>query len=195
MMPHVPKIFLVVLLCALCVPAQTPAPDTSGKPIVLQKNEGEFRTRRPREGVASPSSDFLLKIGPKTNGSKHLLVFTEEVPPGAAIPRHKHHGEDEIILLQTGSAHVWLGDKEYDAQPGALIFIPSETWISLKNTSKENASLVAVWNEPGFEEMLRCGSVPKGQAGERLSREGVKECYHHGDAELDVVQASADKKP
>jgi mannose-6-phosphate isomerase-like protein (cupin superfamily) len=189
------KLSVVVLLCALCVPAQTPAPDGSGKSVVLQKNEGELRTRRPREGVASPSSEFLLKIGPKTSGSKHLLLFTEEVPPGAAIPKHKHHGEDEILLIQTGSAHVWLGGKEYDAQPGALVFIPSETWISLKNTGKENISLVSIWNEPGFEEMLRCGSVPKGQVAPPLSRDGVKECYQHGDAELELVRPSADKKP
>ena len=189
------KLLVVILLCALNVPAQTLAPDGSGKPVVLQKNEGELRTRRPREGVASPSSEFLLKIGPKTSGSKHLLLFTEEIPPGAAIPKHKHHGEDEILLIQTGSARVWLGDKEYDAQPGALIFIPSETWISLKNTSQENISLVSIWNEPGFEEMLRCGSVLKGQVAAPLSRDGVKECYHHGDAELETIQATTAKNP
>jgi mannose-6-phosphate isomerase-like protein (cupin superfamily) len=126
---------------------------------------------------------------------KHLLLFTEEVPPGAVIPKHKHHAEDEILLIQTGSAHVWLGDKEYDAQPGALVFIPAETWISLKNTGKENISLVAIWNEPGFGEMLLCGSVPKGQVGELISRDGVKNCYHHRDAELETVQPLADKKP
>jgi len=139
-----------------------------------KKNEGEIRTRRPREGVASPSSDFLLKVSPKTNGSKHLLLGTEEIPPGAVIPKHKHHGEDEILLIQTGSAHVWLGDREYDAQPGALVFIPAETWIGLKNTGKENISLVFVWNEPGFEEMMRCASVPKGQVAPPISREGSK---------------------
>ena len=189
------KLLVVVLLCALCLPAQTAARVGDGKPAVLQKNDGELRTRRPREGVSSPSSDFLLKIGPKTNGSKHLLVQTEEIPPGRVIPKHKHHGEDEILLIQTGSAHVWLGDKEYDAQPGALVFIPADTWISLKNTGEENISIVAVWNEPGFEEMARCASVPKGQVAEPISREGVKECYHHGDAELEVIQPPADKKP
>jgi mannose-6-phosphate isomerase-like protein (cupin superfamily) len=194
-MSYAPKMLAVTLLSALCVRAQTPAPDPSGKPVVLQKNEGEPRTRRPREGVASPSSDFLLKIGPKTSGSKHLLLFTEEIPPGAAIPKHKHHGEDEILLIQTGSAHVWLGDKEYDAQPGALVFIPSETWISLKNISKENISLVSIWNDPGFEEMLRCGSVPKGQVAPPLSREEVKECYHHGDGELGIAPPPRDKQP
>jgi mannose-6-phosphate isomerase-like protein (cupin superfamily) len=189
------KLLVAILLCAQYVPAQTASTEGGAKPLVLQKNDGDFRTRRPREGVASPSSDFLLKIGPKTSGSKHLLLFTEEIPPGAIIPKHKHHAEEEILLIQTGSAHVWLGDIEYDAQPGALVFIPAETWISLKNTGKENISIVAIWNEPGFEEMLLCGSVPKGQVGELLSRDGVKNCYHHGDAELETVQPLGDKKP
>jgi hypothetical protein len=48
---YAPKMLVVILLYALCVRAQTPAPDASGKPVVLQKNEGEPRTRRPREGV------------------------------------------------------------------------------------------------------------------------------------------------
>lgn len=194
-MPNAFRLLVTVLLYALCLPAQTSAPDEAAKPLVLQKNEGELRTRRQREGVSSPASEFLLKIGPKTSGSKHLLLFTEEVPPGAAIPKHKHHGEEEILLIETGTAHVWLADKEYDAQPGALVFIPAETWISLKNTGKDNINLVAFWNEPAFEEMLRCGSVPKGQVGNVLSREGVKECYHHGDAELETVQSATDKKP
>ena len=189
------KLLLPVWLCALYLPAQTATPDEQAKPVVLQKNEGELRTRKPREGVSSPSTDFLLKIGPKTSGSKHLLVFTEEIAPGAAIPKHKHHGEEEILLIQTGNAHVWLGDKEYDARPGALVFIPAETWISLKNTGTENISVIAVWNEPGFEEMLRCGSVPKGQVGEPISRDGVQNCYDHGDAELAPVQSSAGKSP
>jgi mannose-6-phosphate isomerase-like protein (cupin superfamily) len=189
------KLLVAILLCAPCIPAQTHATDEGAKAVVLQKNEGELRTRRPRENVASPSSDFLLKVSQKTNGSKHLLLGTEEIPPGAVIPKHKHHGEDEILLIQTGNAHVWLGDKEYDAQPGALVFIPAGTWVSLKNNGKENISLVFVWNEPGFEEMMRCASVPKGQVAEPIPREGVKACYHHGDAELEIVQPPADKKP
>jgi len=189
------KLLFAILLHVHWVPAPLPVPADAAKPLVLQKNEGELRTRRPREGVSSPGGEFLLKIGPKTSGSKHLLVFAEEVPPGAAIPKHKHHGEEEIILIQTGSAHVWLGDKEYDARPGALIFIPAETWISLRNTGNEDISLVAVWNEPGFEEMLRCGSVPKGQSGKLQSRAEVGECYHRGDAELETMQPPANSKP
>jgi hypothetical protein len=75
------------------------------------------------------------------------------------------------------------------------VFIPAETWISLKNTGKESISLVFVWNEPGFEEMMRCASVSKGPVTPPITREEVKECCRHGDGELEIVQPPADKKP
>ena len=180
-----------LLLCAFGAGAQTAAPDNSAKALVLQKNEGEVRTRYPREAVALASSEFIIKVSPKTNGSKHLLAGTEEIAPGAMIPKHKHHGEEEILVIQTGKAHVWLGDQEYEAEAGAVVFIPAETWISLKNTGSQNIRLFFVFNEPGFEEMMRCASVPKGQQAKTITRDEVKECYHHGDAELDVAQAPA----
>jgi len=52
-----------------------------------------------------------------------------------------------------------------------------------------------VWNEPGFEEMLRCGSVPKGQAAEPISSDNAKDCYRHGDAKLEAAQPPSEKKP
>jgi quercetin dioxygenase-like cupin family protein len=183
---NVMKLIIAFIVWVLCLSVEI-APRgaiVAPQPAVLHKNDGELRMRRPREGVASPSTEFLLKIGPKTNGSKHLLVFSEEMPPGAAIPRHRHHGEEEIILIQSGRAHLWLGEQEYDAESGALVFIPPDTWVSLENTGTDSLGLVAVWNEPGFEDMLRCGSVRAGERAELLSRDGVKNCYHHGDAEL-----------
>jgi hypothetical protein len=47
----------------------------------------------------------------------------------------------------------------------------------------------------GFEEMLLCGSVPKGQASEFLAREAVNDSSHQGDAGLATAQSCADKKP
>jgi len=94
--------------------------------------------------------------------------LTEELKSGAVIPLHRHHGEEEILLIQASRAHVWLGDKEYDTESGGIVFIPAGTCMSLKNTGTSNISLVAVWNEPGFEEMLLSGSVAKGQKGDLL---------------------------
>jgi hypothetical protein len=73
------KLFAALLLyCHSVTVAQTSPSDTNARPVVMQKNEDEVRTRRLREGIASPSSDFMIKVSPRTNGSKHLLLGTEE---------------------------------------------------------------------------------------------------------------------
>jgi mannose-6-phosphate isomerase-like protein (cupin superfamily) len=190
------RLLVSVLLFSSFLPAQNPAetkPQQSPtQAVVLQKDEGETRTRRPRE-VAMASREFMLKVSPKNNGSKHLVLGTEEILPGGMIPKHKHHGQDEILLIQTGTAHVWLGDKEYDALPGSMVFIPSETWISLKNTGKENISLTYIFNEPGYEDTMRCSSVPKGQPTPPISKDELRACQHKGHAEFEALETVPSK--
>jgi hypothetical protein len=51
------KLVATVLLSAQYTLAQNAAPASNALPMVLQKNEGEV--------LASPTSDFIIKIGPK----------------------------------------------------------------------------------------------------------------------------------
>ena len=61
--------------------------ETLAKPLLLEKNEGELRTRRIHvDKSATASSQFMLKVSPKNNGSQHLVAGTEEVAPGATLP-------------------------------------------------------------------------------------------------------------
>ena len=153
------------------------------QPLILEKDEGELRTRRihtDKSTVAAPQ--FLLKVSPKNNGSQHLVLGTEDLLPGARIAKHKHLIQDEILLIQSGTAHVWLGDKEGDVHAGGLVFIPSDTWISLKNTGAEPVSLVFVFSAPGFEETMRCNSVPADEKPTPLTPEERRECSHKGHA-------------
>src|SRR5215467_8756585 len=142
-------------------------PQSSGEtktiPLMLEKNEGEHRVRRPRE-TPIPTSEFTIKIDRKNGGSQKMWLGTEEIPPGGIIGRHKHLGQDEILLIQTGSAHVRLGTQERDVHAGAIVFIPSDTWISLKNTGSEIINLAFVFSDPGFDEFMRCTSVPAGDS-------------------------------
>lgn len=157
--------------------------DGRAQPLMLEKNEGELRTRRVHTDKSSvAASQFLLKVSPKNNGSQHLVLGTEELLPNARIPKHKHLIQDEILLIQSGTAHVWLGDKERDVHAGAMVFIPSDTWISLKNTGTEPVSLVFVFSAPGFEETMRCNSVPANEKPTPLTAEQRKECSHLGHA-------------
>jgi len=162
----------------------TPSSETNAKPLLMERSEGELRTRRIHMDDSSPaSSQFMLKVSPKNNGSQHLVAGTEEVAPGATLPKHRHLVQDEIVLLHSGTAHVWLGDQERDLHAGGLVFIPSNTWVSLKNIGTEPISLTFVFSAPGFEDTMRCNSVPAGETPTPITPEQQRECAHLGHAE------------
>jgi quercetin dioxygenase-like cupin family protein len=179
---------MVVVLCSSRVQSiQSTAgagSETNIKPLLLERNEGEMRTRRIHADASVPaSSQFILKVSPKNNGSQHLVAGTEELAPGAAIPKHRHLVQDEIVLIHSGKAHVWLGDQERDLHAGGLVFIPSNTWVSLKNIGADPISLTFIFSAPGFEDTMRCNSVPAGEKPTEITPEQQKECAHLGHAE------------
>ena len=162
----------------------TPGPDANVKLLLLEKNEGELRTRRIHTDASTPaSSQFMLKVSPKNNGSQHLVAGTEEVAPGATLPKHRHLVQDEIVLIHSGNAHVWLGDQERDLHAGGLVFIPANTWVSLKNIGAEPVSLTFIFSAPGFEDTMRCNSVPAAETPTQITPEQQKDCAHLGHAE------------
>jgi quercetin dioxygenase-like cupin family protein len=115
--------------------------------------------------VDSQLSRFILKVDPHNGGSSHLVLGTEDMPPGGHIDTHRHPGSDEVLLLQNGQAKVTLGSVTRDVHGGATVFIPADTWISVVNTSKEAIHLVFVFSAPGFDEFMRAESVREGEKG------------------------------
>ena len=180
-------LLLMVSLCGLSQSNRSvpgPAAEAEAKPLLLEKNEGELRTRRIHtDNIAPPSSQFMLKVSPKNNASQHLVAGTEELAPGAAIAKHRHLIQDEIVLIHSGKAHVWLGDQERDLHAGGLVFIPVNTWISLKNTGAEPVSLTFIFSAPGFEDTMRCNSVPASEPTTTITPEQQEECAHLGHSE------------
>jgi len=175
---------LVLVLSSSPVQSIQSGSQTSAKPLLLGRNEGELRTRRIHADASVPaSSQFMLKVSPKNNGSQHLVAGTEELAPGAAIPKHRHLAQDEIVLIHSGKARVWLGDQERDLDAGGLVFIPENTWVSLKNVGTDPISLTFIFSAPGFEDTMRCNSVPAGEKPTQITPEQQKECAHLGHAE------------
>jgi quercetin dioxygenase-like cupin family protein len=150
------------------VPAETSA-NTSARPLILDKAEGERRVHR-SAGNKMGTTPFILKVDPKNGASQHLVMFTEDLAPGASVPRHKHPGAEEILILQTGTSRVYLGDIVRDVGAGATVFIPPDTWISVDNIGKEPVSLIAIFSEPGYEEYMRAISVREGENNLPLSK-------------------------
>jgi quercetin dioxygenase-like cupin family protein len=172
----------------------TPGPEGNVKPLLLEKNEGELRTRRIHTDSSVPaSSQFMLKVSPKNNGSQHLVAGTEELAPGASIPKHRHLAQDEILLIQSGKAHVRLGDEERDLHAGGLVFIPADTWVSAKNIGNEPISLTFIFSAPGFEDTMRCNSVPADKTPTPITPEQQRDCAHLGHAENASMQEKPEK--
>src|SRR5260221_13801132 len=87
-------------------PSQPPDAGANAKPLLLEKNEGELRTRRIHTDASAPaSSQFMLKVSPKNNGSQHLVAGTEELAPGATLPKQRHFIQTEIVLIQSVKTH------------------------------------------------------------------------------------------
>jgi quercetin dioxygenase-like cupin family protein len=173
---------MAVMLAAVCVvqtrSAQSSSATTSQaapKPLLLEKNEGERRTwREPDHG------DFMLKVSPKNNGSQHFVLGTEDMVPGDEFPRHKHFGQDEILLIDKGTLHVHLGDQERDLHAGGMVFIPAYTWVSVKNAGTETAGVVFIFSAPAFEDYMPCESVLPNEKPTPISPQKDKECEHRG---------------
>jgi quercetin dioxygenase-like cupin family protein len=169
--------------------ATPPAANSSGaKPLMLEKDEGELRYRR-----IGPYAPFMLKVSPANNGSQQLVLGEEDVRPGHQISKHKHLEQDEILLIQTGTAHVWLGDNERDLHAGGLVFIPQNTWISVKNVGADPMHLVFIFSAPGFEEYMRCMSVPASAkdspaAKQPLTDADRKACSHQGHVVYEALE-------
>jgi quercetin dioxygenase-like cupin family protein len=162
---------LVMCICVILVWGFSAAPSTSAgplteaakvTPLILEKPEGELRIRR-FLGNKMGTAPFVLKIDPRNSGSQHLVMITEDLAPGASIPTHKHAGADEILILQTGTSRVHLGDNLKEVHAGATVFIPADTWVSVDNVGTEPVSLVAIFSAPGFEDYLRAVSVRAGE--------------------------------
>ncbi|MCI0352983.1 MAG: cupin domain-containing protein [Acidobacteriales bacterium] len=185
-----PIILLVLLVfsSAICI-----AQSEAAKPVVLEKNEGEKRVRRPRGSLPIPTAEFILKVTPQNSGSRHLVLGTEEIPPGGVIPRHKHLDQDEILLVQTGTAHVKLNDKEYEVHAGGTVFFPAQTWVSLKNVGKDNINLVFIFSAPGFEENMRCSSVLAGEPAPPITTAELTDCAHKGHVEYEALTTQTKK--
>ena len=143
---------ILVVLVALCAfqalstqSSSAPGSQAAPKPLLLEKNEGERRIWRD-----PPPGEFTLKVSPKNNGSQHLVFGTEDMIPGDQIPMHKHLGQDEIVFIEKGTAHVRVGDLKRDLHAGGTVFIPAYTWVSIKNAGNETLGLVFVFSAPGF---------------------------------------------
>jgi len=158
-------------------------------PLILAQNQGEVRVWRPlaSESLAEQKLDkithFTIKVDRQHGASPDFWFGTETLPVGAGIPYHRHLHEDEVLYIVSGSAHVHVGSLEGDARPGAIVFIPRDTWVSVQPNGKTPISLLFAFNAPGFDRYMRCEAVPQEQRAQLMTVEEDRRCMKVGDVQ------------
>ena len=118
---------------------------------------------RPADGERVPpfqdGRTMLLKIGPTLTSSQELFIAVEEMPPGTAIPVHRHERHEEALYLHRGQVTVTLGTRRAVAEAGTFVYVPAATWIGVENTGRETASVVGIFAvgavEPCFRRLVQ----------------------------------------
>jgi len=143
-----------------------------GQALVLQDAEGERRVHRPPPGALSNlAAPFIMKVDRRNGGAPEFVMFTEDIPPGQAIPPHRHPHADEILFVYGGTGVAVVSGSESTVRAGATIYLPRNTSVRLRNTGTEPLRIAAIFSQPGYDEYMRDISVADGEAAKPLSVE------------------------
>ena len=174
----------LALLAVLELQEATASAPSIEQPLIVQRDQGEVRLWRPVPGGARSLRSFTIKIDRQNGGSPDFWVISSEIPPGAAIRYHRHLYQDEVLFVDSGVAHVHVGNLQGDAHAGTIVFIPRDTWVSVKNIGSATIALRAGFNAPGFDRFMRCESVAAGQRPTLMSAKEDRRCQKLGDVEF-----------
>ena len=87
-----------------------------------------------------------------TYGQKNLLVEFI-IPKGAKFPEHAHPYE-QIGYLVKGKLSLWIGNKQFEVNPGDSWCIPAD--VTHKVIAEEDSIAVDVFSPPREDYMVRC---------------------------------------
>ena len=90
--------------------------------------------------------------GDQTQGAYSL--FEQILPPGAGMPLHVHHNEDETFFVLEGTITIWVGDQRITGTQGTWVFAPRDIKHAFRAEGTETARLLISLNPSGFENFI-----------------------------------------
>lgn len=133
-------------------------------PTILGADEGE-------KLLMDEGRYVILKTTAEGQGAEDLLMGTEALPQGSAIPVHSHDGYEEIIFIHEGDVVLTLGDREIEASAGATMFVPPGTWHGVRASGPGQATMLFIFPEPHIAGFFRAVGHEEGQPPRQLTAE------------------------
>ena len=84
----------------------------------VHRPEWDFERAEPPFGVRA------MRLGPRTGARELGATFFEIDPGGAISPYHLHHGNEELLLVLSGTPQLRTPDGVRALEPGAVVAFP-----------------------------------------------------------------------
>ena len=96
---------------------------------------------------------ILVRVSAEAAGGSFSLF--EEVPPMVDTPRHVHEHEDEVFYVLEGEHAIEVGNKEFTAGPGGVVFAPRRVPHAQRRVVPGEGRLLVVAVPGGFDGFFR----------------------------------------
>lgn len=107
--------------------------------------------RPPRDGNSPPPATILVE-GAVSGGRLALVELTPA--PGQDLPRHRHHWEDELVVVAAGTLAAWIDGAWVEVGAGGTIFLPRGSEHAHVAMTEQTRLLIA-FTPAGFEGFYR----------------------------------------
>lgn len=131
-------------------------------PIVLHAEDGE-------KILFADGRYVLLKATAESAGARELMMGSEAMPPGSAIPVHSHDGYEEILFVHEGRVRLTLGDRVVEAEAGTTMFVPPGTWHGVEAGDDDPATMLFIFPNPEIADFFRTVGFKEGEEPPRLT--------------------------
>jgi len=107
---------------------------------------------RAGERLSFAGADFLVKASSETTAGAFAII--EEVDP-LDTPLHIHANEDELFYVIEGEHVFQVGDDEFPAGPGAVVFAPRQVPHAHRRVVPRTGRFLTMVSPAGFERFFR----------------------------------------
>jgi mannose-6-phosphate isomerase-like protein (cupin superfamily) len=104
------------------------------------------------ERLAFSGAEFLVKASADTTGGAFTII--EEIDP-LDTPLHVHDREDELFYVVEGEHVFTVGEREFRAGPGGVVFAPRGVPHAHRRVVPRAGRMLTMTSPAGFEGFFR----------------------------------------
>ncbi len=136
------------------------------------------------ETLRAFGDEVTVKLGPAQTGGAFVLVEAV-TPPGGGPPLHYHLNEDEVFMVQEGTAEFWVDGQWQRLETGGVVYAPKGKVHTFRNAGTGPCRQWILATPAGFETFFaRCAAEfakPQGPDMQRIMEISAEHGIHYVD--------------